>query len=355
LARDGAVETSTALAFDRIVKRFGSVAALNDVSFEVRQGEFLSLLGPSGSGKSTIQRLTGGFDTPDDGEIRIFGERVERLPAYLRSTTTVFQSGALFPHLTVFENVAFGLRVKRVSAAAINRRVRRSLDIVRLGGFDERLPAQLSGGQKQRVALARALVIEPSIVLFDEPLSALDLGLRLELRSEIRALHDEFRFTAVYVTHDQSEALAMSDRIAVLNAGRIEQIDHPAVVFKYPASEFTFRFLGESCSLEGTVEAQGIRLDGNVFVTPPSSHAAKPGPVRLYFRPSWLKLASASAACDTRIIGRFKLAEYLGESYRYHVEVGASILKIDQASLIDLQPGETVAIGWNASDAVVFQ
>ena len=222
------------------------MTALDDVSFEVERGEFLSLLGPSGSGKTTVQRLIGGFERPETGEIRMHGQSVHHLPAHMRNTATVFQSGALFPHLSIFENIAFGLRVRGAPQRDINSRVMRMLDIVRLAGFEARFPSQVSGGQKQRVALARALVVEPAIVLFDEPLSALDLSLRLELRSEIKALHGALTFTAVYVTHDQSEAMAMSDRIAILNHGRIEQLDAPEVIFRRPASEFVFCFLGES-------------------------------------------------------------------------------------------------------------
>jgi len=273
----------------------------------------------------------------------------------LRSTTTVFQSGALFPHLTAFENVAFGLRVRGVPDPDLARRTRRGLEIVRLGGFEDRLPSQLSGGQKQRVALARALVVEPSIVLFDEPLSSLDLNLRLELRSEIKALHDELRFTAVYVTHDQSEALAMSDRIAILNAGRIEQIDRPEIVFNHPASRFAFRFLGDTCALTTTIEDGAARINDTTVALLPSSLETRTGPAELCFRPSWLKLGDEAAETDNRVIGRLKFREFQGDVYRYHVGIGTDVLKADRKISLDLEPGESVVVGWNRSDAVVFQ
>jgi ABC-type Fe3+/spermidine/putrescine transport system ATPase subunit len=355
VARQSSAGAGAALAFNRVSKRFGSVTALDEVSFEVARGEFLSLLGPSGSGKSTVQRLIGGFERPDAGEIRMHGKSVQHLPAYLRDTATVFQSGALFPHLSIFDNVAYGLKARDTASAEIEARVLRMLDIVRLGDLAARFPAQLSGGQKQRVALARALVVEPAIVLFDEPLSALDLGLRLELRSEIKALHDTLAFASVYVTHDQSEAMAMSDRIAILNHGRIEQIDTPEVIFREPASEFVFRFLGEFCFLPATADGGDLRLDIDTIHPARHAGAVRSGPARLYFRPQWLKLGRDAQSCETQIEARFKFREFLGESYRYHVEVGDSVLKADHPAVLDLQPGEAIPLGWNSKEAVVYQ
>lgn len=355
MAKQTIAGAGSSLAFDCVSKAYGSVRALDAVSFEVRQGEFLSLLGPSGSGKSTIQRLIGGFEKPDSGDILMRGQRVQHLPAHLRSTATVFQSGALFPHLTIFDNVAYGLRTRGASQEEIAGRVSRILDIVRLGGLERRFPAQLSGGQKQRVALARALVVEPAIVLFDEPLSALDLGLRLELRAEIKALHEQLSFTAVYVTHDQSEAMAMSDRIAILNRGRFAQIDRPEVVFHAPANEFVFCFLGESCFLPAIIDGEKLLIGSDIVVSVDGKAALRPGPARVYFRPPWLKLGREATGCATQVPGRFRFREFLGESYRYHVEIEGSLLKIDHAAALDLAPGETVPLGWNAGAGVVFQ
>ncbi len=238
--------TAPALELDHIRRTYGQVIAVDDVSLTVAKGEFLTLLGPSGSGKTSTLRLIGGFERPDSGEIRINGRRVDHLPPYARDTATIFQSGALFPHKTVAENVVYGLKMHKVDKAESEKRVRDALTMVRLTGFEERYPAQLSGGQKQRVALARSMALRPAILLFDEPLSALDLSLRLQLRAEIKRLHDELGFSAIYVTHDQSEAMAMSSRVAVMNKGHIVQIDKPDVIFHAPKSEFVFTFIGES-------------------------------------------------------------------------------------------------------------
>ncbi|MDF2763153.1 MAG: cysA [Rhodospirillales bacterium] len=345
---------SPALELVHLSKRFGGVVAVDDVSFSVAQGEFLTLLGPSGSGKTTTQRLIGGFEQPDSGEIRIKGQRVDRLPPYRRDTATVFQSGALFPHKTVAENIAFGLRMRGVPAGEIGPRLKRALEVVRLGGFEDRYPAQLSGGQKQRVALARALVVEPAIVLFDEPLSALDLSLRLQLRGEIKGLHEELGFTAIYVTHDQSEAMAMSDRVAVMNAGRIEQIDRPENIFNRPANEFVYVFIGESCCLPLTVNGALRAPDGR----PIDLSLARPlpeGAHRLYVRPKQLRIGSEAEVCENRILGRITFFEYLGDVYRYHVDVGGVGLFVDHAGMAPFGPGDQVLLGWSSRDMTVFQ
>jgi len=344
---------SPALEFCNVTKRYGSVVAVNNVSILVRRGEFVSLLGPSGSGKTTIQRMIGGFEQPDSGSISILGQQVEALPPYRRDTATVFQGGALFPHKTVFDNVAYGLRMRGVSKADIASRVKRALSIVRLDTYGERLPAQLSGGQKQRVALARALVVEPAIVLFDEPLSALDLSLRLQLRSEIKALHDRLRFTAIYVTHDQSEAMAMSDRIAVVNAGRIEQIDHPSRVFSSPINEFVFRFVGESCSLPAFIE-QGDMVVGKRRYSVPCVRSLPSGAATLLFRPKWLKAGTAALGCENRLEGELAFSEYLGDFYRHHFNVGDAVLCVDESGPNQFRPGEVVAIGWHNDDVKVY-
>jgi ABC-type Fe3+/spermidine/putrescine transport system ATPase subunit len=234
-----------ALDLESVRRTFGTVVAVDDISLAVARGEFVTLLGPSGSGKTSTLRLIGGFEELDAGAIRINGERIDHLPPYQRDTATIFQSGALFPHKTVAENVSYGLRMRKFPKLEMEERIRRYLDIVRLKGLEDRYPGQLSGGQKQRVALARSLVVRPAILLFDEPLSALDLSLRLQLRAEIKRLHDELAFSAIYVTHDQSEAMAMSTRVAVMNRGRIEQIDSPERVFHEPANEFVYTFIGE--------------------------------------------------------------------------------------------------------------
>jgi ABC-type Fe3+/spermidine/putrescine transport system ATPase subunit len=229
-----------------VTKRFGPVAAVAGVDLAVQPGEFLSLLGPSGCGKTTTLRLIAGFERPDEGEIRIGGADVSRLPPYKRDVNTVFQSYALFPHLSVLDNVAYGLKQRRLGRRERRQRALEMLDLVRLAGLEKRKPRQLSGGQQQRVALARALVMNPQVLLLDEPLGALDLKVRKELQIELKRIQEEVGITFVYVTHDQEEALAMSDRVAVMNHGRIEQLGPPREIYDRPATKFVAGFIGDT-------------------------------------------------------------------------------------------------------------
>jgi spermidine/putrescine transport system ATP-binding protein len=247
-----------------LTRRFGNVVALDGVSLTVRPGEFFSLLGPSGCGKTTLLRLIAGLDLPDAGSLKIAGSDAAGVPAHQRHVNTVFQSYALFPHMTARENVGFGLRVRKVPAAQLNERVARAMATTQISELADRLPAQLSGGQKQRVALARAIVNEPAVLLLDEPLGALDLKLRQQLQGELHALQRRLGITFIYVTHDQEEALVMSDRIAVMNAGRIEQLAAPAALYERPRTRFVAQFLG-SCNVlaatVGGVQADTLRAD----------------------------------------------------------------------------------------------
>ncbi len=229
-----------------VTKRYGETPAVDALDLEIRHGEFLSLLGPSGCGKTTTLRLIAGFERPDEGVVLLDGEDVSGRPPYKRNVNTVFQSYALFPHLTVLENVGYGLKQRRVDRAARKRRAREALDLVRLSGFDGRRPRELSGGQQQRVALARALVLEPRVLLLDEPLGALDLKVRRELQIELKRIQERVGITFVYVTHDQEEAMVMSDRVAVMNHGRIEQLARPAEIYDTPATQFVAEFIGET-------------------------------------------------------------------------------------------------------------
>ena len=245
-----AAETVLDVALISVRKTYGDVVAVNDVDLEVRRGEFFTMLGPSGSGKTTTLRLIAGFERPDYGQILLGGEDVAGKPPYGRDVNTVFQDYALFPHMTVRANVEYGLKVKGVGRGQRQARAEESLAVVRLGGLEQRKPSQLSGGQRQRVALARAIVNNPRVLLLDEPLGALDLKLRVQMQTELKAIQQDVGITFVYVTHDQEEALTMSDRIAVFDHGRVEQVGTPVEVYEHPASEFVAGFVGVSNVLE---------------------------------------------------------------------------------------------------------
>jgi putative spermidine/putrescine transport system ATP-binding protein len=261
-----------------LTKRYGAVTAVDAVDLEIDHGEFFTLLGPSGSGKTTTLRMVAGFERPDGGTIQLAGEDVSRLPPYERPVNTVFQDYALFPHMTVQENVEYGLMVKRVKKGDRRARAGRALDMVRLGGYGDRKPSQLSGGQRQRVALARAIVNQPQVLLLDEPLGALDLKLRQQLQIELKQIQGELGMTFVYVTHDQEEALTMSDRIAVFNEGRIEQVGTPAEMYEHPRTEFVAGFIGTSNVLERGGRRFTVRPE-KIRVLPADASEGEPGTV----------------------------------------------------------------------------
>ena len=308
-----------------LVKRFGEVSAVDGINVEIPGGEFFSLLGPSGCGKTTTLRLVAGFEQPTDGRILLDGVDMAHTPPHKRKVNTVFQSYALFPHLSVHENVAFGLRFKDVSKQEANRRVAEALALVQLEGFDKRRPSQLSGGQQQRVALARALILNPSVLLLDEPLGALDAKLRKALQVELKALQERIGITFIYVTHDQEEALTMSDRLAVMSRGRIEQVGMPEELYERPTTEFVADFLGVSNLMSGAVEgasANGgcrVRL-GDFAITAGAGDTDASGPVKVVIRPERVRLepyrdaaAGADAADATnRIPAMIERAVYLG-------------------------------------------
>lgn len=343
-----------ALELDRLHRRYGPVVAVDGISLSLGKGEFLTLLGPSGSGKTTTLRMVGGFEAPTDGEIRINGKRADRLPPYLRDTATIFQSGALFPHKTVAENVAFGLRMRRIPRHEIDRRIIETLDIVRLRGMEERYPEQLSGGQRQRVALARSLAVRSAVLLFDEPLSALDLTLRLQLRAEIRRLHQQIGFSAIYVTHDQGEAMALSDRVAVMNGGRIEQIASPDNIYNAASSEFVHGFVGESSCFQITVTGDDYRDADGASLNLVLANRLPPGRHRLYLRPTQLHLGQDAAAGSNHLKLRVETLEFLGDSWRYHLVAGQVSLVCDHRANLSLQPGAEVTVGWEDSAMRVF-
>ncbi|MCI0632710.1 MAG: ABC transporter ATP-binding protein [Actinobacteria bacterium] len=314
---------------DRVTKRFGGMVAVDDLSLDIAEGEFFSLLGPSGCGKTTTLRMIGGFEDPSAGTVYLCGRDVTDLPPYKRDVNTVFQSYALFPHLDVFENVAFGLRRKKVAKADVRSRVDEALALVDLVGFEQRKPPQMSGGQQQRVALARALVNRPKVLLLDEPLGALDLKLRKQMQLELKGIQQEVGITFVYVTHDQEEAMTMSDRLAVMRHGRIDQIGAPEDVYESPATEFVAGFLGASNMLDGRIAGSEnglttISLDAGGTVRAPSDRVP-PGAgaeVRVGVRPEKLTIMpddGPGPADRNHVAGLVRMSTYIGVNYQYEV------------------------------------
>ena len=351
---------------ERVTKRFGEVVAVNDLTLDIAEGEFFSLLGPSGCGKTTSLRMIGGFEEPTKGTIYLAGRDVTLLPPYRRDVNTVFQSYALFPHLDVFENVAFGLRRRRVPKGDIGVQVREVLRLVDLPGFERRKPAQLSGGQQQRVALARALVNQPKVLLLDEPLGALDAKLRKQMQLELKRIQTEVGITFLYVTHDQEEAMTMSDRIAVMRHGRIEQIDSPEEVYERPATEFVAGFLGASNLLDGEVkERHGDRatvlVEGTFAVAVPAAHVDGSGSrIRLGVRPEKIRLQEDGAdrpAGWNCIPGKLRMATFVGIAHHYEVDgPGGRTLTVYEQNIAGkaaVRTGEAVNITWRPEDTFV--
>jgi spermidine/putrescine transport system ATP-binding protein len=325
----GGMVAEVDVRLDRVTKRFGDVVAVDDVALEIDRGEFFSLLGPSGCGKTTTLRMIGGFEDPTRGSIHLRGRDVTQLPAYRRNVNTVFQSYALFPHLNVFENVAFGMRRKKVARAEIERRAKEALVLVDLPGFERRRPSQLSGGQQQRVALARALVNSPEVLLLDEPLGALDLKLRKQMQLELKRIQSEVGITFLYVTHDQEEAMTMSDRLAVMRHGRIEQIGSPVDVYERPSTEFVAGFLGASNLLEGEVSKRldgtaVVRLsDGSTIDIPAISVDGHGAPLKLGVRPEKIQVEREEGEVPSgwnSVSGTVRVATFVGVSHQFTVD-----------------------------------
>jgi putative spermidine/putrescine transport system ATP-binding protein len=307
-----------AVRLDGLEKRFGDVAAVDGVDLEIADGEFFSMLGPSGSGKTTTLRMIAGFELPTAGRVLLHGRDVTGLAPFDRDVNTVFQDYALFPHMTVGDNVAYGLVIRKVPKADRDRRVADAMRMVRLEGYEKRKPGQLSGGQRQRVALARALVNRPRVLLLDEPLGALDLKLREEMQIELKRIQQEVGITFIYVTHDQEEALTMSDRIAVFNHGRIEQVGAPAEVYERPATRFVAGFVGTSNLLTGEAARTIVGTAGTFTVRPEKIHLAS---------------AQATPADDeVAAAGRIREVVYVGPDTRYHVtlDAGAELVVTEQ-------------------------
>ena len=349
----------------QLTKYFGDVCAVADVSLEIRPGELITLLGPSGSGKTTTLMIVAGFTEPTSGEIWIGGRNVTELPPHRRDVGVVFQNFALFPHMTVSENVAFPLRMRRLPEAQIVARVEAALALVQLPGFGRRLPTQLSGGQQQRVAVARAIVFDPPLLLLDEPFGALDKKLRESMQLELKALHARLGLTMIHVTHDQSEALALSDRVAVMNHGRIEQVGTPKVIYEKPVNRFVADFVGESNFLVGAVQAVDVDTcslvmeSGLECVAPVPPGVAVGMPVELMVRPERMAVGSDAVRMRNRFEGRLTDLVYAGELIRCRVRVStkdefAITVQNRRGGPIEAEGDGRVLVGWDPADGVIF-
>jgi spermidine/putrescine transport system ATP-binding protein len=362
------------IRLDGVTKRFAETLAVDDLSLEIERGSFFAMLGPSGCGKTTTLRMIGGFEDPTGGRVFLGGADVTDHPPFRRDVNTVFQSYALFPHLTVERNVAFGLERKKVGKAEVRRRVGEILDLVQLQGLGNRRPSQLSGGQQQRVALARALVNHPRALLLDEPLGALDLRLRRQLQIELKRIQQEVGITFVHVTHDQEEALTMADTIAVMNEGRIEQMGSGEELYERPRTEFVANFLGLSNLIDGSVGSRDGALatfdaeEGErVFVPTDRFANVNGGPIRVGIRPEKIAIAVArpdpESSSSTRnvIHGRVTVASYLGVSIQYLVETktGRELTVIapnrDGDAAGSIGPGRDVSLAWDPFHTFVVQ
>jgi spermidine/putrescine transport system ATP-binding protein len=358
----------------KVSKAFGPIVAVNRVSLQIRRGEFFSLLGPSGCGKTTTLRIIGGLEYPTAGDVVLRGRVVTDVPPYRRATNMVFQHLALFPHLSVFENIAFGLRLRRRPPATIAQKVEGVLQLVDLPGYGTREISQLSGGQKQRVAIARALVNEPAVLLLDEPLGALDLKLRLQMQAELKALQHRVGTTFIYVTHDQGEALTMSDRIAVMNLGHIEQVASSQEIYARPKTRFVAGFIGEANFLDGrvlaaghngvVVEAGGLRIHATNSAAGggDAQEGSDPAPagalVTLSVRPEHVKLGAAAAGVANRWEGRVQDVTFMGSIVRARVAIGSGLLlvaELQSDAAAELTPGAPIAAGWSPQHAVVLE
>ncbi len=345
------------LSISHLKKRYGELTVVDNVDIAVADGEFLVLLGPSGCGKTTTLRMVAGFIPPSAGQITIGERDVTNLPPWKRHCGLVFQSYALFPHMSVAQNVAFGLEMHKVPTAERGPRVAEALRLVQLGGFDERYPRQLSGGQQQRVALARALAMEPQVLLLDEPLSNLDAKLRLEVRVEIRELQRKLGLTTIMVTHDQEEALTMADRLVVMDRGKVRQIGTQRELYEKPADRFVAGFIGRSAFLDGEVTAPGrFRTAGGREIACAAAGAS--GPATLALRPERIAIGSEADGLPNRFATQIVHASYLGAQLDVQVALDGQermLLQIpNRPGLSEPRPGDTITIGWAEDAGLVY-
>lgn len=352
------------VTFENVTKRFGDFTAVKSMNLTVNDGEFFTLLGPSGCGKTTALRMVAGFYKPDSGVICFDNERMNDIPPFKRNTGMVFQTYALWPHMNIRDNVAYGLTVRKVPKGEIGKKVSATLGLVGLEGFESRLPSELSGGQQQRVALARALVIEPKVLLLDEPLSNLDAKLRVQTRVEITRLQKKLGITTIYVTHDQEEALCISDRIAVISKGRVQQVASPRVIYERPGNQFVADFIGVANFLKGTLAKMDAKSkvatveteDSEKFEVTHDGEIAVGSTVLISFRPEVVEMEEDGkvAGAVNQIEGRIRIASYLGDMVRYEVEAKDKIFRVDihnPAGKKLFAEGENVRLSFSSSSA----
>ncbi|GAA3774352.1 ABC transporter ATP-binding protein [Microbacterium kribbense] len=349
------------VVLEGITKRYSGQVAVDALSLDIRPGEFLSLLGPSGCGKTTTLRMIAGFEHPDAGDIRISGRSVLGQPPFKRNVNTVFQAYALFPHMTVAQNVAYGLQQRRVGKAEIRERVGAALGMVQMRSFADRKPTEMSGGQQQRVALARALVNRPSVLLLDEPLGALDRQLREEMQLELKLIQAQLGITFVFVTHDQGEALSMSDRIAVMRAGRIEQLADSDTIYSAPASAYVAAFVGQQNFFDGTVTADGSGVESAHTMVRPATRITQVAPgvdARAAVRPEFVQISTERPDSDVNVAqGRIIGVSHLGETMQFLVQFGSDMSIIARRPTPDaprVSIGDTVWCSWRAESVQVF-
>ena len=347
--------------FDKVDKSYdGKVLVVKDLNLDIAEGEFITMLGPSGSGKTTCLMMLAGFETPTNGEIYLDGNPISNIPPHKRGIGMVFQNYALFPHMTVYENLAFPLRVRKFSKDETDKKVENALSMVSLTGFANRMPAQLSGGQQQRVAVARALVFDPAVVLMDEPLGALDKNLRESMQYEIKHIHESIGVTVVYVTHDQSEALTMSNRIAVFNDGKVQQLSSPDKLYEEPVNSFVAEFIGENNTFQGEVEDISndrckIKLDsGGEILANPIRVKSKGEKSIVSLRPE-RAIIDPEEKMDNKFKGKIEEVIYHGDHTRLRLDLLGNkefILKVPNSSArMDIKLGNEIKIGWNSFDA----
>ncbi|WP_199614367.1 ABC transporter ATP-binding protein [Paenibacillus alkalitolerans] len=349
------------VAVEKVMKQYGNFSALMPTSVEIRNGEFFTILGPSGSGKTTLLKLISGFETPTNGSVYIGSEDVTNAPPHKRNIGMVFQNYALFPHMTVRENIAFPLRMRKVPKAAMKKKVDEALELVQLKAYENRYPAQLSGGQRQRVALARAVVFDPPVLLLDEPLGALDKQLRLQMQMEIKKLQEKLKITTISVTHDQEEALTMSDRICIINEGKVEQIGTPRQIYEHPDNQFVAEFIGETNLIHGQVVGWDHGIAAIKTMTGEIFHAVSADKdltkVTFAIRPETISIVSPQHAIDTRWRGKVHEIVYIGESCRCKLitEKGGELkIKLSHKEIPFVSEGQELVVGWEVNEGILL-